>query len=564
MKIASDRREFLRQIESNNDRSSTPPNHNDGHPGIGVHPDPLPARSPSAFETSTPSSTLPATHADGVVASGESESPTNPMNRVPRRPGVDTLPMLSSSRDGAHVEDPAALTKAPKSSEEAVRKLLCLRSRDEMATWLSQDWVADAFIEYYNMAIDHWRTAMEAIEAAGGEIPPQDRRSSEKFLVGRAADALRSRNPRYVAPSIAESYWTKDDQDIRFLVRIVDAGRASGRCWERYTRGDHTEYLCTVAYRLMCWLRAMHKITVATSGMSRWKKANCDGWFNILRGIRGQRAGSREAATAGAPLTDSVVEASHADTPQHRDPSHGQAPSPQSHTGDGDVVDMRLWPTRSPGVSDDRPGTRVDVTATFSGDVTSDSAQANLPDVTGSECSSDSPNEGWSREQPSGAPLDDSPRVDARSVRGLDGRDGPDLIAADSATLDTVPVELEPGRSEIERSIQRGNPSQLPSEFGYPTVAPYAALRSRKGMNQMKAIEWMLETGKDRFEAHQDQILGRWGLTAEHAGTCILIPASWSGLDPQDLVDDFSYEKCPSCGNGSRLVCLNLRQRYGN
>ena len=512
MTIASDRQEFLRQIESNNNRLSVPSNHHDGEI------DYLPARLPSASEISSPS-TLSATHTDGVIASSEAESSINPI----------TVPILSPPMDLAQVEDPAALTKPPKSSEEALRKLLGLRDRNEMATWLSQAWVADAFIEYYDRAIDHWRRAMEEIEAMGGEIPPQERRSSEKFLVCRAADALRSRNPRYVSASIPESYWTKDDQDIRFLVRMVDAGRATGRCWERYTRGDHTEYLCTVAYRLICWLRAMHKITTAPSGMSRWKKTNCDNWFNILRCIREQRAGLRGAPLP--PLTDSGVEASDAETPQHHNPTYKQTPSP-SHTSKGDLVDMCLLPTRSAGVSYERVGSRVDrnVTSTFSSDSTSDSTT--LADVKSPRDSSDRPNKVRSKEQPSGASLDDDPGVNARSVRRLNGREGQDLIAADFTSLDTVPVERKPDPSKIELPVQLANPTQLAPNFEYPTFADYPAVRSKRGLNQMKAIDWMLQSGKDRFEAHQDQLLARWGLTAEHTGTCVLVPATWSRLDP--------------------------------
>ena len=452
--------------------------------------------------------------------------------------------MLSPSNDHSPVEDPAALTKPPKSSEEALRKLLHLRDREEMATWLSQDWVADAFIEYYDTAIDHWRRAMEAIEAAGGEIPPQERRSSIKFLVNRAADALRSRNIRYVSASIVGSYWTKDDQDIRFLVRTVDAGRAAGRCWERYTHGDYTEHLCTVAYRLMCWLRAMHKITVATSGMSRWKKANCDRWFNVLRRIREQRAGV--TGVLPPPSTDSGVEASNAETPQPQNPSHGRAPSP-SHTSEGDLVNMRLLPPRSSGVSDERAdiGVGRNATSTFSGDLTYDAAS--LADVPGSGDSSDSPNEVWSREPPNGAILDNEASVDT-----------------DSATLDTVPIDHKPDPFKMKQPIQLANPTRLAPDFEYPTFADYPAVRSKKGINQMKGIEWMLEAGKDRFERHQDQLLARWGLTAEHTGTCVLIPASWSGVDPYDLVDDFGPEKFPSSGIGTRLVGWNRRLSCGN
>lgn len=41
----------------------------------------------------------------------------------------------------------------------------------------------------------------------------------------------------------------------------------------------------------MCWLRSMHKIIVATSGTSRWRKANCERWIGILRFIRRRHRG---------------------------------------------------------------------------------------------------------------------------------------------------------------------------------------------------------------------------------------------------------------------------------
>ncbi len=557
----------MRQIERNSIQPSDPSICNAPHSESSVSSDQVPVGFLQPSETSIPSPT-PLVNGvngvNGVIESSEIGSPTILSDRISEQLRVDAVSTPSLSRDSGQAGPSAALTKLPNNSEEALRKLFRLRDRNEMAAWLTQVWVADIYIEYYNVAIDHWRRAMEAVEAAGGEIPPQERRSSQKFLVHRAADALRSRSPRYVSTPVAKAYWTKDDHDIRFIVRIVDEGRASGRCWERYTSGDHTEYLCAVAYRLMCWLRAMHKITVATSGMSRWHKANCDRWFNILRRIRDQRADSREeVATARASLPHILaVEAPTGAMPQSHAPTQEQAQSPQSYMSQNSPLDGRLLPALSPATSLDYPDIRdnLTMTPTFFGNSTHDPAYGNSSNVAGSKFSRGSRNEVWSREHPQVPIQDDDSSGDARSVRHPDSQDGQDCVNTDFTTLNTASVKIEPGLFEIEQA----NPSRLSLnlDLEIPHVPSYRAPRSKKGKNQMKAIEWMLQPGKDRFEAHQDKVLGRWGVTAEHAGTCILIPASWSGLDPQDLVHDFSYQKCPTQGIGKRLVGSGMGYTY--
>ena len=51
----------------------------------------------------------------------------------------------------------------------------------------------------------------------------------------------------------------------------------------------------------------------------------------------------------------------------------------------------------------------------------------------------------------------------------------------------------------------------------------------------------MTVAGKKRFEAQQDQILSKWGVTANHKGTCVLVPLVWSALDLTALAKSFSY-----------------------
>lgn len=551
------------QIEYNNNQPSISSNHNHSHLEIDGSSDQTPVDFLQVSGTSIASLTAPASHVNDVIESSELGSPINLSGSISEWPSVDTIPTPSVSKHNAQAGGPAALTKSPNNSEEALRKLLELRDRTELATWLSQDWVADVYIEYYDVTIDQWRRTMETIEAVGGKIPPQERRSSQKFLVHHAADALRSRCARYVTTTVAKSFWTNDDHDIRFIVRIVDEGRASGRCWERFTRGHHTEYLCTVAYRLMYWLRAMHKIIVATSGMSRWHKANCDRWFKFLRHIRDQRARLREkTATARAPpppFATLTGESSTAGIPRVPDPAQRQALSPQSHRARGASLEMCHLPALSPAASLERPDIRADlrVTPTLLGNPTHDPAYGDSLDVIGPGSSHNTQKEGRSGEHLHTPSQDDDSKGDAQR---RDSQDGQGPVTTAFTSLNTAPVTVESGPFELEQSIDQAHPSQLSSNLNLeiPHVPSYRAPRSKKGMNQMKAIEWMTQPGKDRFEARQDTVLGRWGVTAEHAGTCILVPASWSGLDPQDLVDDFTYEQCPPRGMDKRLVCSGM------
>jgi hypothetical protein len=131
----------------------------------------------------------------------------------------------------------------------------------------------------------------------GGQTPDPERRSTENFLVSRSASALRSRNSRYTDLDVSKTYWTKDDHDNRFIVRLIVAGRALGRCWDRYTHGQHTEYLCKTAYRLMCWFRVMARIVNANNGMGRWRKAQAEKWYEFLCDIRRQRSAGRKSLT---------------------------------------------------------------------------------------------------------------------------------------------------------------------------------------------------------------------------------------------------------------------------
>ena len=438
--------------------------------------------------------------------------------------GSPRMPKLRFDAAPSHPSPPAVQPPAPqdlrKCSEEALRKLLGVRDKEEMVLWLSQGWVVDIYAEYCRATIDDWRAAMETIEANGGDIPLPERRSSQKFLVNRAADALRSRNPRFTSTHVADDHWTGDDHDVRFIVRLVDEGRVSGRCWERYNRGDHTERLCAIAYRLMCWLRAMHRITNATSGSSRWYKANCDRWVAVLSNARRRRADQGDTP----PTVGAIVAAQRSTSPsEFRDP--GPVP-----------VQAQLSPMPR------------DHTLNTPHHATSLGIPAAVAAFTPSPFHRTAP----------GIPLAGSPCGTGSSVPGDSDTSWHSATEGPIASVGSATFPPHDDRERVSTAFGGVFDSTRTRHGGsvdgeIPYVPEYRAIRSRKGWNQMKAIEWMTEAGKKRFDTRQDALLGRWGVSAQHDGTCVLVPASWSDLDPRDLVEDFSYGKCPPSGPDKRL-----------
>lgn len=206
----------------------------------------------------------------------------------PTPASVSTPEVSAESSDGtAHnsLDSPASSSIVQSSSEkannseDALIKVLGLNDGDALRAWLSQDWVVDAYEEYYHVAIHEWRVTMEGFQARGEPIPNPEKRSKQKSIVDHSAAALRSRNLRYTTMGARKHLWTAHDHDVRFVVRIVDEGRAPGRCWEGYRRDEHIYPLCHTAYRLMCWLRAMARIVNVSNSMGRWRRAKAVKWY---------------------------------------------------------------------------------------------------------------------------------------------------------------------------------------------------------------------------------------------------------------------------------------------
>ncbi|KIW14408.1 hypothetical protein PV08_07190 [Exophiala spinifera] len=171
-------------------------------------------------------------------------------------------------------------------SEITLRQALSLRDRQEHIIWLTQPWVLDVYIEYAECVLDRLSWTTSRSYRSYNDSQPQ--RSSTTYIVNNAIEALRSRSQRYLADVTGKACWSLDNHDIRFIVRLVTAGREPGRWWERRSDGEIPQ-LCAIANRLAGWLRYVHTTTSGTGGTSQWHRANCHRWLSILRPARAQR-----------------------------------------------------------------------------------------------------------------------------------------------------------------------------------------------------------------------------------------------------------------------------------
>lgn len=73
-----------------------------------------------------------------------------------------------------------------------------------------------------------------------------------------------------------------------------------------------------------------------------------------------------------------------------------------------------------------------------------------------------------------------------------------------------------------------------------PACPEYDVRQSKRFLSQQRALDWLTGAAKIAFEEARDEIFGRWGLTAAHKGTCLLLPVDWSQADPIKLMAHFT------------------------
>lgn len=93
-----------------------------------------------------------------------------------------------------------------------------------------------------------------------------------------------------------------------------------------------------------------------------------------------------------------------------------------------------------------------------------------------------------------------------------------------------------------------------PPASAFVPVPSYAPARSRAEPGQIRAWEWMAESGRRRFLAHEELLLSRWGVKPTHHGTCVPVPQLWATVDPAVLLTTFDHTAYTQLSE-VRLVC---------
>ena len=73
-------------------------------------------------------------------------------------------------------------------------------------------------------------------------------------------------------------------------------------------------------------------------------------------------------------------------------------------------------------------------------------------------------------------------------------------------------------------------------------MSGYEARLSKRGLDQSKALEWLIQAVKEKFDGVYEILLARWGVTARHTGTCVLVLNDWRFFNPLDIMTLFSID----------------------
>lgn len=387
---------------------------------------------------------------------------------------------LRSSNSSEHPQN-SIVHGLRRGSEKALRQFLGLRNRHELATWLIQDWVIDAYAEYAAADLDRRYSNDLTIDEFEDSASQRRRGSSKKYIVHQATAAVRSNSERYLN-SETRAGWTSDDHAIRFVARIVHDGRAPGRWWDHRFRDHDLKDLCTFGWILMSWLRCIYSLTTAASTTSQYQRANHLMWIKLLNDSRSKRRLCLETTSAktaaGLKQSEGLLD------------SAWQTPI--------DVAPLML---ANSALSAPRSGYEM---VTSSSDEDSDSADS--------------------------------------------------FLTAQEELQPMVYTLTDDNRIEPPPSNEK---STLTPNLQLPCLPAYTVKVAKKPRSKGNKSIWLLQSGKDRFEALQKAFLSSWGVTDRHSSSCVLVPQVWASADPAELCRTFSFRSCPPTGS-PRLVCLCL------
>jgi len=404
---------------------------------------------------------------------------------------------------------------------------------EEFKEWLAQPWVVDAYIELASVSLDSRRVDQAAVLAAGETLDSADTgRAPHRWKVDRAVSALKATHSLYTGHHADKTRWTEDDHEVRFITRLVMAGRAEGRCWQTLQQHEHLEMLCFKAVWLASWLRWVHRFSLgAGRDMERVRRRKAE-WLAFLHDLRAQRQQADDAGqNPQMAATNSPPVLRHLGTDLPSPPSSPtHMPSPLSPTA--------ISPSLVTESASSRPRDRL----------VSPSPPSNLPvslrlspdaEQT-SQDGSKSPHPSSHIQQP------------ATTLESLDVPQVPELDPSQASHNSSISSELHflESPSAPQPAIDHDSPALRPaittgevSEEKLPV--PVYRMPQAKQKRQQKALFWLTEDALIAYRNHRNLRLAGWGVTAAHRGTCILVPGEWANVTPVDLVDIFTSQDCP-------------------
>ncbi|KAI1346358.1 hypothetical protein F5Y01DRAFT_319799 [Xylaria sp. FL0043] len=116
---------------------------------------------------------------------------------------------------------------------------------------------------------------------------------------------------------------------------------------------------------------------------------------------------------------------------------------------------------------------------------------------------------------------------------------------------------VRPGSTACTRDAPDGSGLGVDALLGrarFCDVAPaYDAVASKKYAGQIKGVQWLSGSGKDRLEAYVTGVMASWGVSMTHAGTCVVWPEDWRALEPEALAGLLKFENCPLVDSGRAM-----------
>lgn len=410
---------------------------------------------------------------------------------------------------------------------------LDLADTEEFKEWLAQSWVVDAYIELASASLDPRRVDQAAVLAASKTLDLAGTgRAPHRWKVDRAVSSLKATHSFYTGHHVDKTRWTEDDHEVRFITRLVMAGRAEGRCWQTLQQHEHLEMLCFKAVWLVSWLRWVHRFSLgAGRDMERVRRRKAE-WLAFLHDLRAQRQQADDAGqNPQMAATNSPPVLRHLGTDSPSPPSPPTyIPSSFSPTAISPSLVTELASSRPrDSLVSPLPPSNLSVSLRLS----PDAEQA-------SQDGSESPHSSSHIQQP------------ATALGSSDVLQAPEFDPSRASHNSGISSELHflESPSTPHPAIDHDSPALQPaittgevSEEKLPV--PVYRMPQAKQKRQQKALFWLTEDALVAYRNHRNLRLAGWGVTAAHHGTCILVPGEWANVMPIDLVDIFSSQDCP-------------------